>query len=122
MGRNRKKTTKNSIIKLLKINDKETDSLKAPGEKNTLYVQNQENKNYKRLTKKKTPQCKPADNEQVSSEDRKKNLSMQQKQLFKTNVSKNARVRTSENKFHTHKSNENTGHFSRINFFQTSEN
>ena len=52
MGRNRKKTTKNSIIKLLKINDKETDSLKAPGEKKTHYVQNQENKNYKRLTKK----------------------------------------------------------------------
>ena len=74
------------------------------------------------LPKNKTKQCKPADNEQVSSEDRKKNLSMQQKQLFKTNVSKNARVRTSENKFHTHKSNENTGHFSRINFFQTSEN
>ena len=42
-------------------------------------------------------QCKPGDNEQVSSEYRKKNLFRQQKQLFKTNVSKNARVRTSVN-------------------------
>lgn len=63
-------------------------------------------------------QRKPGDNEQVSSEYRKRNLFMQQKRLFKTNVSKNARVRTSENKFHTHKSSENTGHFSTINFFR----